>query len=180
MMSQAQAPSHPTPTPTAATPTLVPMTVPDLDRVMAIEASAYSFPWTRGNFIDAMAAGYVMELLLRPDDGALIGYYAAMPGVDELHLLNLTVAPAFQRRGHARRLLAALQAQARALRLSSLWLEVRVSNERALALYTQWGFVQNGLRRGYYPAAGGRREDAAVMMLQVPAATDDGGDDGLA
>jgi [ribosomal protein S18]-alanine N-acetyltransferase len=159
---------------------LVAMTASDLDRVMGIEASAYSFPWTRGNFIDALAAGYLMRMLVQSSDGTLVGYYAAMPGVDELHLLNLTVAPAFQRRGHARTLLAALQSQARALGLSSLWLEVRVSNERALELYRRWGFVQSGLRRDYYPAASGRREDAVVMMLRVPGTAETGGDDGLA
>lgn len=165
----------------AAAPSLhlEPLTVADLDRVMAIEASAYSFPWTRGNFIDSMAAGYDSEMLVDRRDGALVGYYVAMPGVDELHLLNLTVAPAFQGRGHARTLLAAVQAQARARALGSLWLEVRVSNERALALYRDWGFVQNGVRRGYYPAAGGRREDAAVMMLHVTTTHDEEPADGL-
>lgn len=158
----------------------VPMTVSDLDRVMAVEASAYAFPWTRGNFIDSIAAGYFMEMLVQKTDRALVGYYAAMPGVDELHLLNLTVAPAFQRRGHALRLLSALQARARAHGLGSLWLEVRVSNERALAVYRRWGFVQSGLRRGYYPAAGGRREDAVVMMLPVPRVLHEEGNDGVA
>jgi len=167
--------------PVAADTTLqfVPMTVADLDRVMAVEALAYSFPWTRGNFIDSIAAGYVMELLVDRRGGALVGYFVAMPGVDELHLLNLTVAPPFQGRGHARALLAALQAHARARRLGSLWLEVRVSNERALNLYRACGFVQNGVRRGYYPAAAGRREDAAVMMLHVPATPGQETPDGL-
>lgn len=158
----------------------MPMTVSHLDRVMAVEVTAYPFPWTRGNFVDSIAAGYVMQMLVRADDGALLGYFAAMPGVDELHLLNLTVAPEFQRRGHARTLLATLEAEARERLLSTVWLEVRVSNERALALYHRWGFVQNGLRRGYYPAAGGRREDAVVMMKRLSDMADEGDAHGVA
>ena len=95
---------------------LLPMRLADLDEVLAIERSAYSFPWTRGNFIDSLSAGYQAELL-RLDGSALAGYYLAMSGVDEMHLLNLTVAPVHQRRGHARTLLDALQAHCRALQL---------------------------------------------------------------
>jgi ribosomal-protein-alanine N-acetyltransferase len=143
------------------------MVVPDLDRVVAIEALAYSFPWTRGNFIDSMAAGYVAQLLVQPSDDEVLGYFVAMPGVDELHLLNLTVAPAHQGRGHSRRLLDAVQGTARERRMSTVWLEARASNERALRLYEARGFQRCGLRQGYYPAGGARREDAVVMKLQL-------------
>jgi len=146
-----------------------PMTVADLDRVMEVEAQAYSFPWTRGNLIDSLAAGYIAELLLDPA-GELVGYFVAMPGVDELHLLNLTVAPDRQGRGHGRRLIAAVEASAHERGLGTLWLEVRVSNERAQQMYRARGFVQSGVRRGYYPAPGSRREDAVVMCLRTGAA----------
>ena len=141
--------------------------VSDLDRVMVVEAGAYSFPWTRGNFIDSLAAGYVAELLEDAASRDLVGYFVAMPGVDELHLLNLTVAPQHQGRGHARALLAAVESAARQRGLGTLWLEVRVTNERALNLYERYGFHRAGRRRGYYPAAGGRREDAVVMTLPL-------------
>jgi ribosomal-protein-alanine N-acetyltransferase len=150
-------------------PATRPMTVADLDRVMEIEAQAYSFPWTRGNLIDSLAAGYIAQLLLDAA-GELVGYFVAMPGVDELHLLNLTVAPDRQGRGHGRRLLAAVEASARERGLGTLWLEVRVSNERAQQMYRTRGFVQSGVRRGYYPAPGSRREDAVVMCLRTEAA----------
>jgi [ribosomal protein S18]-alanine N-acetyltransferase len=152
---------------------LRPMTVVDLDRVTEIEAQAYSFPWTRGNLVDSLAAGYIAELLL-DRAGDLVGYFVAMPGVDELHLLNLTVAPHRQGRGHGRTLLAAVEARARGRGLGTLWLEVRVSNERAQQMYRTRGFVQTGVRRGYYPAPGSRREDAVVMCLRTEAATPHG------
>jgi ribosomal-protein-alanine N-acetyltransferase len=150
------------------------MTVRDLDAVVSVEVQAYSFPWSRGNFIDSLAAGYLAEVLLSTE--GLVGYFVAMPGVDELHLLNLTVAPDWQRQGHGRALLGAVQDQAQERRLATLWLEVRESNLPALALYRQHGFAEAGRRRGYYPGAG-RREDAVVMsMTLAPRGSGDGVD----
>jgi ribosomal-protein-alanine N-acetyltransferase len=142
------------------------MQLGDLDAVLAVERSAYAFPWTRGNFVDSLAAGYRAELL-EQDRAGLVGYSLAMAGVDEMHLLNLTVAPAMQGRGHARTLLDALERHCLQLRLPRLWLEVRAGNAGARRLYMRRGFVEAGLRRGYYPAAKGQREDAVVMSLDL-------------
>jgi ribosomal-protein-alanine N-acetyltransferase len=141
-----------------------PMQADDLDRIMEAEARAYSFPWSRGNFLDSLRSGHVSELLATQDK-VLLGYYVAMPGVDELHLLNITVVPDFQRCGLGRVLLDRLEWQARQRGLAAIWLEVRASNTRARYLYGARGFVEQGIRRGYYPAAGSRREDAVVMKL---------------
>jgi ribosomal-protein-alanine N-acetyltransferase len=147
-------------------PQLIPMTTAQLDRVMAIEVAAYAFPWTRGNFIDSIAAGYDAQLLV-DDEAHALGYFVAMEGVDEMHLLNITVAPAAQRQGHARRMLAALTTLCRERAAKTLWLEVRSSNDRARAMYARLGFSEVGLRKGYYPAGFGRREDAVVMSLAI-------------
>jgi ribosomal-protein-alanine N-acetyltransferase len=141
------------------------LTMRDLDAVVAVETRAYSHPWSRGNFTDSLAAGYLAELL-HTGDGEVVGYFVAMGGVDELHLLNITVAPEWQGQGHGRGLMAVLRGHALERRLATLWLEVRQSNERARALYRALGYVEVGLRRAYYPAAG-RREDAVVMRLAV-------------
>jgi ribosomal-protein-alanine N-acetyltransferase len=151
-----------------AQPLLRAMGVGDLDAVVAIERRAYAFPWTRGNFVDSLAAGYLAELLQGPD-GDVVGYYLAMPAVDELHLLNLTVAPAWQRRGLARRLLDVLEQRCRERGLRAIWLEVRASNARARAVYARRGYVEAGQRRGYYPAGPAGREDAVLMRLDVAA-----------
>mgnify|MGYP001247008709 CR=1 FL=1 len=142
------------------------MAYDDLDRVLEVERAAYSFPWTRGNFVDSLAAGYLAEMLL-DDRGALVGYFLALQGVDEMHLLNLTVAPAHQRRGHARTLLDALEQRCRERQVPKLWLEVRAGNARARQVYAARGFAEVGLRRGYYPAGKGQREDAIVMGLSL-------------
>lgn len=142
-----------------------PMLLRDVEAVAAIEATAYSHPWTRGNFIDSLAAGYLAQVLNAPQ-ADVVGYFVAMPGVDELHLLNITVAPAWQGQGHGQQLLQVVHDLARQRGLGSLWLEVRQGNTRARALYRRLGFAESGLRRDYYPAAGGR-EDAVVMSLAV-------------
>lgn len=144
------------------------MSEQDLPRVLAVEAAAYGFPWSRGNFADSLRARHLAELLEQPD-GDLVGYFVALPGVDETHLLNLTVAPDWQRRGHARALMDRLEQHARQRGDAALWLEVRSGNARARALYAARGYVEQGLRRAYYPAAASRREDAVVMKLDLKA-----------
>jgi ribosomal-protein-alanine N-acetyltransferase len=152
---------------------LLPLTVQQLDAVLAIELAAYAFPWTRGNFIDSLAAGYPSQVLYGAQ-GELLGYFIAMEGVDELHLLNITVAPAAQGRGHARFMLDELCSFGRGRRAQQVWLEVRESNLRARAIYQRYGFAHVGLRRGYYPASrsthAGGREDAVVMSLGLTGA----------
>jgi [ribosomal protein S18]-alanine N-acetyltransferase len=113
---------------------LLPMTVQQLDAVLAIELQAYPFPWTRGNFIDSLAAGYPAQVLYGTQ-GELLGYFIAMEGVDELHLLNITVDPAVQGQGHARFMLDELCALGRAKQAQQIWLEVRESNQHARAIY---------------------------------------------
>jgi [ribosomal protein S18]-alanine N-acetyltransferase len=146
-----------------------PMTVADLDAVMVVEITAYPWPWSRGNFADTLAAGHWAEVL-EDADARLVGYVVAMKGVDELHLLNVTVAPEWQGRGHGTQLLAALRDHARACGAGELWLEVRASNHRARALYRRHGFAEVGLRRQYYPGPPGRREDAVLMSRSVAGA----------
>ena len=149
-------------------PSLRTITFDLLDAVLAIEVQAYTFPWTRGNFIDSIAAGYLTRAL-QAADGTLLGYFVAMPGFEEMHLLNLTVAPLQQRQGHARNLLAHLYGLCRDCVAQAVWLEVRESNAAARALYLREGFVEAGRRRGYYPAPQGLREDAILMSKALGA-----------
>lgn len=142
------------------------MTLQDLDGVVALEQCVYGFPWSRGNFADSLASGYHARVL-RDADPALCGYLVAQPGVGEMHLLNLTVAPALQGQGLGLLLLDHLVSHARTRGDHALLLEVRTSNARARAIYARYGFADVGLRRNYYPAAASQREDAAVMSLTL-------------
>ncbi len=151
---------------TPAAPALQPMTVAQLDAVLAIEVDVYPFPWTRGNFVDSLAAGYWARVLYTAD-GLLLGYLVAMSGVEEMHLLNITVAREHQGSGHAHVMHDALVAEARRRGASRLWLEVRQSNDHARRVYLHLGYREIAVRRGYYPAPQGRREDAVVMALDL-------------
>ena len=137
-----------------------PMRLGDLDRVVAIEESLYTHPWTRGNFSDSLHAGYRCRTLER--FGVVVGYGVLMTGPDEAHLLNLSIAVEVQRRGYGRMLLAHFMELAREAGARSIYLEVRPSNLVARDLYRRDGFREIGIRRGYYPALTGR-EDAIVM-----------------
>lgn len=108
-----------------------------------------------------------------PGAPVLLGYFVAMKGVDETHLLNITVAPAYQKQGWGHLLLDALALWSRGLGAQWLWLEVRPSNVHAKSVYLRYGFREVGVRKGYYPDGGSgllgaaRREDALVMSLAL-------------
>jgi [ribosomal protein S18]-alanine N-acetyltransferase len=152
-----------------------PVTPDDLDAVQAVEKSAYAHPWSLRHFADSVQAGHPAMMLLgealpdevvfprRPDGRVLLGYLIAMPGVQEMHLLNITVAPAHQRQGWGCLLLDALVLWSRGQGAQWLWLEVRAGNAAARRMYERYGFRQVGLRKGYYPAGQFQREDAIVM-----------------
>jgi len=158
---------------------LEPLTLARLDDLMLIERASYDSPWSRQNFTDSLDSNYAMQMLVadggKARDGAtsgltprpILGYFVAMRGVDEVHLLNLTVAPAFQRQGWALVLLDALALWSRSVGVEAIWLEVRGSNLRAQQIYSHYGFASLGVRKNYYPPANGRREDAFVMSLRL-------------
>jgi ribosomal-protein-alanine N-acetyltransferase len=134
----------------------------DIDAVLGIERSIYAFPWTPGNFNDCLVEGYRCHVLI--EDDKLIGYGVQMLVTDEVHLLNLTVASDFQKKGVGRALLNFLIADALEQQANKMILEVRRTNLAAIFLYESSGFDQIGLRKNYYPAHLGR-EDAIVMEM---------------
>ncbi|MDB5953943.1 ribosomal protein S18-alanine N-acetyltransferase [Ramlibacter sp.] len=141
-----------------------PMTESRLDEVVGIERRAYGHPWTRGNFADSLRSGYQGQLLCAGD--TILGYFVAMCGVDEVHLLNITVDPMYHRQGWGRIMLDALALWARGQGAQWLWLEVRTSNVRAQQIYLRYGYRRVGERKNYYPADQGR-EDAIVMSYKL-------------
>jgi len=141
-------------------PQLAAMRDADLDEVLAIEKTVYTHPWTRGNFADALRAGYACRTW-RADFG-LVGYFVLMAAAGEAHLLNLSVAAGWQRRGHGTALLGEAMRVGRELGARHIFLEVRPSNRPGQALYERHGFRKIAQRRNYYPAPGGR-EDALVL-----------------
>ena len=116
----------------------------DLDAVVSIEIRAYPFPWTRGIFRDCLRAGHAMWVL--ESNGTLIGYGVLSVAAGEAHVLNLCVAPEAEARGHGRHLLRALLRIARGGGAMRVFLEVRPSNPRAIALDHAEGFNEIGRR----------------------------------
>lgn len=141
-----------------------PMNTSDLDAVAALEASLQVFPWSRGNFADSIEAGYSVWVLRQ--GGELIGFSVVMSVLDEAHLLNIGVAKVFHGQGYGARLLRQAMESARLGGASKLFLEVRPSNQQAVALYRHFGFRQIGTRKGYYPAENGR-EDALIFDKEL-------------
>jgi ribosomal-protein-alanine N-acetyltransferase len=140
------------------------MVLSDLDAVVAIEREVFLFPWTRGNFSDSISSGY--HCLVLDLNGHLLGYGVMTIGAEEAHLLTLSIAAGFQRKGWGERLLRQFVEIAREQRARSMFLDVRESNHTAARLYERMGFRQVGKRRDYYPAMGGR-EDSLVMELML-------------
>ncbi|MBT8555926.1 ribosomal protein S18-alanine N-acetyltransferase [Polynucleobacter paneuropaeus] len=163
----------------AAELAFLPMQSDDLDSVLSIEQISHTHPWTKGNFNDSLAAGH-WAYCIRPeprdaepgsylDPKVLWAYCVLYPAVDELHLLNITVAPKLRRLGIAARIMRAIEGIAASRQMPRIILEVRPSNIPAITLYESLGYEKIGVRKDYYPAdqASGQREDAQVMAKSI-------------
>ena len=140
------------------------MTTDDLAEVIAAEALLHPFPWTQGNFADSLKAEHGMWVATEGD--AMVGYAITTQVLDEAHLLNISVLPECQRAGRGGGFLVKLLDKARSAGAAHMYLEVRLSNQAAHRLYLNNGFIQIGLRKGYYPSVNGR-EDAIVMAREL-------------
>lgn len=145
-----------------------PLGLADLDQVMPIEQAGHAFPWSERVFRDCLSAGYRLDGVFT-ERRQLLGFSMVMSVVDEWHILNLCVDPAYFRQGIGRYLMHKLIDRAPDAEIGSLWLEVRVGNLAARNLYAKLGFDEVGRRKAYYPAEGGR-EDAVVMSRATQAA----------
>lgn len=138
------------------------MTVDDIAAVYEIEKRAYEHGWTEGILRDCLKTAYLCKTVWIEEQ--LIGYGIISIVADEAHLLNLAIAPEFQQQGLGRRVLHFLLKLAQEGGAETMFLEVRDSNNSAIALYLDEGFNQIGIRNDYYPADKGH-EDAVVMAL---------------
>ena len=109
----------------------------DLAQVSDIERRSYEFPWSHGIFRDCLLAGYNCIVLERGE--AVVGYCILSVAAGEAHILNLCVDSAFRRLGYADRLLEEILNRAKGAGVKQVFLEVRPSNESAMALYSKKG-----------------------------------------
>ncbi|MFP1679529.1 ribosomal protein S18-alanine N-acetyltransferase [Alloalcanivorax sp. C16-2] len=141
------------------------LTSADLERVQAIEEASQVTPWSSGNFRDCLRSGYRCQVATV--EGMPVAFMILSSVLDECHLLNIAVAPAWQRRGLARWMLGRALAEAEAEDMAVMFLEVRAGNVGAQCLYRALGFEETGRRKGYYRTRGEGREDAVLMMAEI-------------
>jgi ribosomal-protein-alanine acetyltransferase len=143
-----------------------PLRTTDVSYVAALEAQIHAAPWTAGNFRDALAAGY--SAMVGEREGRIVAFGVMMLAPGEAQVLNLSVVPDARRQGLGRDLLRRFAATAAQFGAAQLFLEVRVGNVPAIALYEDEGFVRVARRARYYPVdANGVREDALVMRCDI-------------
>lgn len=143
-----------------------PMVPGDVPAVGEVERASYAFPWSEGIFRDCLRVGYLCRVAEM--EGAIVAYGVVAMGAGEAHILNLCVREDIRGRSVGRQMLMLLLERARQAGMTEVFLEVRPSNPLAIALYQSVGFVQVGLRKGYYQATDGR-EDALVLKLDLAA-----------
>ena len=140
------------------------LTEADLPDILKIERQSYEFPWSEQIFRDCINSDYSCIGVSLYD--RLAGYMIVSNVLDESHLLNICLSENWRGQGVAGVMIDYLASELKLRKLKRLYLEVRPSNLRALALYNHKGFEIIGLRKDYYPAEGGR-EDAITMVLHL-------------
>ena len=146
---------------------LRPMRWWDLDRVVTLERELFGTgAWSAEMFWAELANPLTRSYLVAvpsDDSDEILGYAGLFAPGTEADVQTVAVAPAAQGRGLGGRLVDALIAEARRRGATSLLLEVRADNERAIALYTARGFERIAVRRRYYQP---EDVDAWVMRLR--------------
>ncbi len=139
----------------------VPALVEDLPDLLAIETAAFAYPWSKASFLSELKKNPPSIFVVRKEAAAcVLGYICFWPVADEIQILNLAVHPNRCRQGLGRQLMTFLFLQAEEKKISKVFLEVRSSNQAAIALYRSFRFNVIYRRPGYYEPEG---EDALVM-----------------
>jgi ribosomal-protein-alanine N-acetyltransferase len=149
----------------AAAVSIEPMRRRDLRVVEALASGDLHPPWSADVFRRELAQGEQRSYVVAWLDGTIVGYAGLLltvPGA-EAHITIIAVAAPHRGHGVARRLLLHLARTAIERGADALTLEVRPSNEPAMALYRRFGFAPEGVRKGYYAAAG---EDALILWAR--------------
>ena len=135
----------------------------DVSQVMELERSAHSHPWRQSSFEDCLKGR--QKCWLAEHNQKLVGYVVITHAGGDAELLNIAVSPKFQRKGIGSSLLQhAISCVAG--HADMLFLEVRISNRKAIELYSKEGFFELGNRKNYYPTHNGH-EDALLMANQL-------------
>ncbi len=135
--------------------------VPD---IVALEKDVHISPWSSTNFKDALSAKNIFKVFMI--DNKLVGYYIALLAMNECQLLNIAIHKEYQKKGFGLKLIKNLKKICIDADISSIFLEVRVSNKNAIKLYEQSGFNELGIRKNYYKINTGW-EDGVLMGAEL-------------
>ena len=132
----------------------------DLKVIVELEQSVQSHPWTMKQFEESLESYQCTVIELEQQ---VVGFCILQPVLDEANLLLMAISPIHQGKGLGFQL---LQQSIHQLKNNpiQIFLEVRESNQAAIALYEKAEFHQIDLRKNYYPVAGGTREHAVIMV----------------
>jgi [ribosomal protein S18]-alanine N-acetyltransferase len=136
-----------------------PMTVTDLDQVVALEKKLFHPPWSRKAFATELADQPCSFSMVIKNGDCVIAYMVVYFIFEEAHLANIAVAPEYQQRGLGEWMIRHLVNLAEQSGRQIILLEVRMSNDKAIRLYQKLGFVEAGVRKRYYED----KEDARLM-----------------
>jgi len=136
------------------------MEMTDIDAVLKVEEVSFVTPWSRAAFAAEIGDNDLACYLVSEVEGQVVGYAGMWLILDEAHVTNVAMLPAFRGRGLGRMLMNSLCEVAKAMGAGRMTLEVRPSNIAAQRLYGKMGFVRRGVRPGYYTDTG---EDALIM-----------------
>ena len=141
--------------------TLQPMTAELIPAIAEIERECFSHPWSENALQEELFNDTACFIAAVTETGEVAGYAGLHCVLDEGYIDNIAVRDRYRRQGVAGELLGAFLRFGKA-NLAFLTLEVRASNEPAIALYSKYGFKEVGRRKGYYDAP---KEDAVLMTL---------------
>ena len=140
------------------------MQLSDIDDICKVEADAYGeHHWSRDSFVVELNNNLAKYYVARNEKGELLGYLGAWIIIDEAHITTLAVAPEHTRKGVAFSLMNCFISDCYKNMVKYITLEVRVSNEPAISLYSKFAFKSLGTRKGYYQDNG---EDALIMWTE--------------
>jgi ribosomal-protein-alanine N-acetyltransferase len=150
-------------------PLIRPMRSDDVERVLEIAAGAENTPrWPRSAYLSALdpqaQPRRVALVLVDEASSTPVGFAIASMVASGVELETIAVLKDRQRQGLGKALVDRMVTALRLEGALEVWLEVRVSNRAALQLYRRAGFVEIGIRKGYYAEP---IEDATVMRLTI-------------
>lgn len=140
------------------------MTSEDIEKVVEIEAEAYGkHHWSKSSFYDEMQNNLAKYYVAKTSEGELVGYAGTWHIIDEGHITTIAVKNSHLRQHIGESLIVKILEDCYKNEIKYLTLEVRVSNEPAIGLYTKYGFRSLGTRKGYYQD---NNEDALIMWTE--------------